>query len=298
MSTNSSIAAYKKYKALIEEHILDFIPEIDQRSKDLYDAMKYSLLTGGKRIRPVLVMAACDMFNLPENFVLPNACAIEYIHTYSLIHDDLPCMDDDDFRRGQPSCHKKFGEEYALLAGDGLLTLAFETALKGGEGIKPENKIKAVRTLAELAGIRGMVGGQVIDLQSEGTSPTIDKLHSIDRLKTGALIKASVLLGCYAANITDDKVISGAVEYAECIGLAFQIVDDILDITSDSETLGKPVGSDVKNDKITYVSLMGIDKAKQEVDALTLRAVNAISDFPENTDFLKDLALKLANRNK
>lgn len=287
-----------QYVEMINKALEDRLYPVSDGQDTVRDAMNYSLRNGGKRIRPILVLEFCRVLSGNVEAALDLACAVEMIHTYSLIHDDLPCMDDDDFRRGQPSCHKEFGEEYALLAGDGLLTLAFETALKGGEGIKPENKIKAVRTLAELAGIRGMVGGQVIDLQSEGTSPTIDKLHSIDRLKTGALIKASVLLGCYAANITDDKVISSAVEYAECIGLAFQIVDDILDITSDSETLGKPVGSDVKNDKITYVSLMGIDKAKQEVDALTLRAVNAISDFPENTDFLKDLALKLANRNK
>lgn len=262
------------------------------------EAMSYSLKNGGKRIRPLLVLEFCRVCGGNIEDALGFACAIEMIHTYSLIHDDLPCMDDDDFRRGKPSCHKQFGEEYALLAGDGLLTLAFETALSCGEGIDSNNKIKAVSMIANLAGISGMVGGQVLDLQSEGTEPTLERLKCIDRLKTGALIKASVLAGCYAANVNDNAILSAAEKYAECIGLAFQIVDDILDVTSDSETLGKPVGSDEKNDKITYVSLMGIENARQQIDALTKEAIDALSVFSGNTDFLKDFALKLANRNK
>jgi geranylgeranyl diphosphate synthase type II len=207
-------------------------------------------------------------------------------------------MDNDDFRRGKPSCHKQFGEEYALLAGDGLLTLAFETALSEDNDITFDNIIKAARLLANLAGVAGMVGGQVLDLQSEGSSPSLEKLCSIDRLKTGALIKAACLLGCYAANKTDESTLKSAEIYAECIGHAFQIVDDILDVTSDSETLGKPVGSDIKNDKITYVSFMGIDNAQKEVDRLTNEAINALSVFGEDTQFLKDFALKLSKRNK
>ena len=262
------------------------------------EAMRYSLENGGKRVRPVLTLEFCRVCGADIDNAIPFACAVEMIHTYSLIHDDLPCMDNDDYRRGKPSCHKKFGEEYALLAGDGLLTLAFETALDGQTSVTDANKVKAISVLARLAGVDGMVGGQVLDLQSEGTSPSLEKLQTIDRLKTGALIKSAVLLGCYAANVNDKKLLKSAEEYAACIGLAFQIVDDILDVTSDSETLGKPVGSDIKNEKITYVSLMGIDNAKAEVRALTDRAVKALDAFDGDTSFLKEFAVKLADRNK
>ncbi|MDO4848045.1 MAG: polyprenyl synthetase family protein [Clostridiaceae bacterium] len=262
------------------------------------DAMRYAVENGGKRIRPVLTLEFCRVCGGEIENALNFACALEMIHTYSLIHDDLPCMDNDDYRRGKPSCHKKFGEEYALLAGDGLLTLAFETALADGNSVSAENKVKASRLLARLAGVAGMVGGQVLDLQSEGTEASLKKLSGIDELKTGALIKAACLLGCYAAGKTDADTLAKAETYAECVGHAFQIVDDILDVTSDSETLGKPVGSDVKNDKITYVSLMGVENAQTEVDRLTEKAVGALVGFDENTDFLKELAYNLAHRKK
>ena len=262
------------------------------------DAMRYAVENGGKRIRPVLTLEFCRVCGGEIENALNFACALEMIHTYSLIHDDLPCMDNDDYRRGKPSCHKQFGEEYALLAGDGLLTLAFETALADGNSVSAENKVKASRLLARLAGVAGMVGGQVLDLQSEGTEASLEKLSGIDELKTGALIKAACLLGCYAADKTDSDTLAKAETYAECVGHAFQIVDDILDVTSDSETLGKPVGSDVKNDKITYVSLMGVENAQAEVDRLTEKAVGALVGFYENTDFLKELAYNLAHRKK
>lgn len=288
----------EKYIEIINNSLQKYVYKAENGQDYVVDAMSYSVTNGGKRIRPVLVLEFCRVCGGNVEDALPFACAVEMIHTYSLIHDDLPCMDNDDMRRGKPSCHKAFGEEYALLAGDGLLTLAFETALRDADGIFPENKIKAVRTLASLAGVSGMVGGQVLDLQSESTEPTLKKLQTIDALKTGALIKASVLLGCYAANETDDERIKGALKYAEKIGLAFQIVDDILDVTSDSATLGKPVGSDEKNEKITYVSLMGIDKSKQTVKELTDDAINALTVFGNDTDFLKNLALSLAGRKK
>lgn len=288
----------EKYIEIINNSLQKYVYKAENGQDYVVDAMSYSVTNGGKRIRPVLVLEFCRVCGGNVEDALPFACAVEMIHTYSLIHDDLPCMDNDDMRRGKPSCHKAFGEEYALLAGDGLLTLAFETALRDADGILPENKIKAVRTLASLAGVSGMVGGQVLDLQSESTEPTLKKLQTIDALKTGALIKASVLLGCYAANVTNDERIKGALKYAENIGLAFQIVDDILDVTSDSATLGKPVGSDEKNEKITYVSLMGIDKSKQTVKELTDDAIDALTVFGNDTDFLKNLALSLAGRKK
>lgn len=288
-----------EYVALVEKELSKRLYRVENGQDYVRDAMNYSLSNGGKRIRPILVLEFCRLCGGNIDDAMNFACAIEMIHTYSLIHDDLPCMDNDDFRRGKPSCHKAYGEEYALLAGDGLLTLAFETALLDGNGVLPENKIRAVRTLASLAGIGGMVGGQVLDLQAEKTAPDYDKIKTIDSLKTGALIKAAVLLGCFAANVTDEAKLAAAQKYAECIGFAFQIVDDILDVTSDTETLGKPVGSDIKNDKVTYVSLLGIEASKQTVEQLTNEALEALKAFDgEKSEFLKNFAISLADRKK
>ncbi len=288
-----------EYVALIEKELSKRLYRVENGQDYVRDAMNYSLSNGGKRIRPILVLEFCRLCGGNIDDAVNFACAIEMIHTYSLIHDDLPCMDNDDFRRGKPSCHKAYGEEYALLAGDGLLTLAFETALLDGNGVLPENKIRAVRTLASLAGIGGMVGGQVLDLQAEKTAPDYDKIKTIDSLKTGALIKAAVLLGCFAANVTDEAKLAAAQKYAECIGFAFQIVDDILDVTSDTETLGKPVGSDIKNEKVTYVSLLGIEASKQTVEQLTNEALEALKAFDgEKSEFLKNFAISLADRKK
>lgn len=288
-----------EYVALVEKELSKRLYKVENGQDYVRDAMNYSLSNGGKRIRPILVLEFCRLCGGNIDDAMNFACAIEMIHTYSLIHDDLPCMDNDDFRRGKPSCHKAYGEEYALLAGDGLLTLAFETALLDGNGVLPENKIRAVRTLASLAGIGGMVGGQVLDLQAEKTAPDYDKIKTIDSLKTGALIKAAVLLGCFAANVTDEAKLAAAQKYAECIGFAFQIVDDILDVTSDTETLGKPVGSDIKNEKVTYVSLLGIEASKQTVEQLTNEALEALKAFDgEKAEFLKNFAISLADRKK
>lgn len=286
-----------EYAELINAKLSELLYDVSDGQDYIREAMNYSLSNGGKRIRPILVLEFCRVCGGNIEDAINLACAVEMIHTYSLIHDDLPCMDNDDFRRGKPSCHKAYGEEYALLAGDGLLTLAFETALKS-KNIKAENLINAVRILAYFAGIAGMVGGQVLDLQSEKATPTLERLQSIDRLKTGALIKASVLLGCYAANETDNKKIAAAEKYADCIGMAFQIVDDILDVTSSSEMLGKPVGSDEKNSKMTYVSFMGIENSVKTVDELTAEAIASLENFDSDTQFIKDLALSLAKRKK
>ena len=293
----SRMYSQNEYIEIINEALLKRVYEVTDGQQLVTDAMRYSIENGGKRVRPILTLEFCRLCGADALEAIDFACAVEMIHTYSLIHDDLPCMDNDDYRRGKPSCHKKFGEEYALLAGDGLLTLAFETAAHTDKSIDSKSIVKAVEVLSNLAGIAGMVGGQVLDLQSEGTVPTLEKLQTIDRLKTGALIKAAVLLGCYAANETDQNKIAAAEKYAQCIGLAFQIQDDILDVTSDCETLGKPVGSDIKNDKITYVSLMGIENAKKEVDRLTDEAVKSLEAFNTDTCFLKEFALLLAKRN-
>ena len=289
MSTNSSIAAYKKYKALIEEHILDFIPEIDQRSKDLYDAMKYSLLTGGKRIRPVLVMAACDMFNLPENYVLPNACAIEYIHTYSLIHDDLPAMDNDDFRRGNPTCHKAFGEANAILAGDGLLSAAFETLSKDmllymDDEKLLKRKVRALFSLAKGCGVRGMVAGQVSDIESEDTQVSEDLLNYINYNKTAMLIRASVLSGGFLGGM-DDNTRQDLATYGENIGMAFQIVDDIADIKS-----GQDEG------KNTFPGVFGMERSVELARDYIEKAKAAIEKYYDHAEVYRYLAELLEDK--
>lgn len=287
----------EKYLEMINSALEEYVYDISDGQDIVRDAIKYSISNGGKRIRPMFTLEFCRVCGgNPEN-ALPFAAAVEMIHTYSLIHDDLPCMDDDDMRRGKPSCHKVFGEEYALLAGDGLLTLAFETMAKADK-VSGEALREAIIALSHFSGIGGMVGGQIIDLMSEKTQPTIDKLKTIDSLKTGALIKAACVLGCYASDNHDKQKIDAALTYAGGIGLAFQIVDDILDVTSDTVTLGKPVGSDEKNEKITYVKLLGIEKSSETVKLLTEEAVSSLSAFSEDTSFLSDFAHKLAVRKK
>lgn len=261
----------------------------------MLEAMAYSLSNGGKRIRPMLVLEFCRICGENPEKAIPFAVALEMIHTYSLIHDDLPCMDDDDMRRGKPSSHRVFGEANALLAGDGLLTLAFETALSA-KGMSDYQKAQAGLILAKAAGCAGMIAGQVMDLANEERQASLDEVAHTDKLKTGELIMAAASLGCIAAN-ADETKINAAREYCSNIGLAFQIVDDILDVTSSSEILGKPVGSDGVNGKSTYVSLLGLEKSKALADELTEKAKAALSVFGDEKEFLYLLADKLADRN-
>nr|WP_319487971.1 farnesyl diphosphate synthase [uncultured Caproiciproducens sp.] len=284
---------------MIDAKLAEYLPEEDFLQADLINAMRYSLLGGGKRIRPILVLEFCRICGGDEKTALPFACAVEMIHTYSLIHDDLPCMDDDDMRRGRPSNHKVFGEDTALLAGDALLTMAFETMLSD-EAVSlagTQRVAKAAGLLARAAGAYGMVGGQVIDLMSEGRSITLETLKQMDECKTGALILASAQMGCVLAG-ADDRQLEAVENYARAIGLAFQIVDDILDVTSDTQTLGKPVGSDNGNNKCTYVSLMGLQNAGKAAEELTSAAVEALKGFGEEAEYLIELAKKLAARKK
>lgn len=285
------------YLEMIETALAQYIYPVNDGQEIVTDAMRYSIQNGGKRIRPMLTLEFCRVCGGDPKAALPFACAVEMIHTYSLIHDDLPCMDDDDLRRGKLSCHKQFGENYALLAGDGLLTLAFETLTKATD-VAPSDIVRAVRVLSDLAGVNGMIGGQVIDLLSEEKQVDYDTLHCIDKLKTGALIKSAALLGCIAAGVQDEAILTAAKTYAENIGLAFQVVDDILDVTSDTATLGKPVGSDEKNAKSTFVSLLGLEACKTLADKLTKDAVQALSALPNDTAFLEALANQLAVRKK
>lgn len=258
-------------------------------------AMRYSVRNGGKRIRPVLVLEFCKVCGGDEDKALAFACALEMIHTYSLIHDDLPCMDDDDYRRGKPSCHVAFGEANALLAGDGLLTLAFETAVRSA--LSPEQIVKGISALAKAAGVLGMIGGQVMDLENEGKKVGVDVLEKTDHLKTGELIRVACVLGCIAANADEEKI-RAAEKYAAGIGLAFQIVDDILDVVGDEKALGKPIGSDKENEKSTYVSALGLEESRKKVSALTADAKEALSAFDGDTSFLCSFADEMEKRNK
>lgn len=269
------------------------IPYDDVDFSRVKDAMLYSLQIGGKRIRPVLMTEFYALCGGKVNGVYNFAIALEMIHTYSLIHDDLPCMDNDDFRRGKPSCHKAFDEATAVLAGDGLLTEAFALASRA-EGIPAENIVKAINVLAECAGVSGMIGGQIIDIQNEGKTLSIEKLQKLYSLKTGALIKAAAKIGCILAG-KEDKC-EYAERYAENIGLAFQIVDDILDFCGDEALLGKPIGSDEKNNKCTYVTLCGIQESRNVVEKLTLEAKICVDKIGTNGRFLRDMADYLAIR--
>ncbi len=262
----------------------------------MLEAMRYSVENGGKRIRPMLTLEFCRMCGGSVEAALPLACAIEFIHTYSLIHDDLPCMDDDDMRRGKPSSHIKFGEANALLAGDSLLTFAFQSAGEA-EDIPAYAVAKAVSLLARASGCAGMIAGQVQDLENENKTVAADDLRSVDILKTGELIRCACQLGCIAAG-ADDMKLEAARVYAENLGIAFQIVDDILDVTSDEATLGKPVGSDAENCKNTYVSLLGLEEAKKIAAELTRKAIDALGVFGDESEFLVSLSKKLLSRNK
>ncbi len=285
-----------KYRELIDEAIEKSITECRFGEPIVHEAMKYSLSIGGKRIRPVLVLEFCRICSGDIKTAIPFAVAIEMIHTYSLIHDDLPCMDDDDMRRGMPSCHIKYGEEYALLAGDALLTAAFGAIAKSEIAEKkPEIAIKAIKALSEFAGADGMIGGQVVDLMNENRKASIETLETMDSLKTGALIRCAAYMGALCGGADEEKLLSADI-YADKIGHAFQIVDDILDVIGDEKSLGKPIGSDKETGKSTYVSILGLEKSKEYAEQLTHQAVNALEVFGDEGDFLKELAFSLIRR--
>lgn len=274
------------------------VPEVPQKS--VYTAMQYSLLAGGKRVRPVLTLAVADMLGADHNAALEVGCALECIHTYSLIHDDLPCMDDDALRRGKPTCHMMFGEATALLAGDGLLNLAAEllTAPSLSEHLMPAALLRTIHLIFSSTGCRGMIGGQVMDLESEEQPEvTLDALTEMHNCKTGALIQAAALAGAYLTG--DDPSapeISKIGIFSSKLGLAFQIKDDILDCTGDVQTLGKQTGSDVRNQKNTFVTALGMDGAAAYLKQLTDEAVSALEIFDTRAAFLTALAGYLLER--
>ncbi|MFA9380644.1 MAG: polyprenyl synthetase family protein [Acetanaerobacterium sp.] len=287
------------YAAMVNAALSDYLDDTGLPQQEVVDAMRYSLLCGGKRVRAILLLEFSRMCGGRVQDALPFACAVEMLHCYSLIHDDLPCMDDDDLRRGRPSCHIQFGEATALLAGDALLTLAFEVMLENAASsdVSARNTLRAAGVLARASGYHGMVGGQVIDLVNENTQPDAETLTLIHEMKTSALIRAAAAMGCIVAD-ADEALIAAADGYAKKIGLSFQIVDDILDIIGTSEELGKPAGSDNKNRKNTFATLYGVEKAKIIAGDLGREALQFLSAFPHEDEFIHLFTGLLTQRKK
>ncbi len=281
---------------LIDKSLHEYVYKKENAQKIVYEAMEYSLFAGGKRLRPVLMTEFCRICGGDMDEVMPFACAMEMIHTYSLIHDDLPAMDNDDLRRGMPTSHIKFGEANAILSGDALLNCAFETA-SSYSGKYTDRALNAIHMLSLSSGSEGMIGGQIIDLQSEGKQITIDELKNLHILKTGAIIRSACTIGALMGG-ADEEYIQAADEFAVNLGTAFQIRDDILDVIGDEEELGKPIGSDAEQNKNTYVSILGIEKSEELVKEYSEKAEKALEIFGDKADFLKQLTDYLINRTK
>lgn len=282
----------EKAKCLVENELARLVPE--EGISDINEAVRYSLLAGGKRVRPLLLMAAAEAMGQKGEKFLPVACGLEMIHTYSLVHDDLPAMDDDDYRRGRLTNHKVYGEAKAILAGDALLTKAFAVMLEQ-QDVDAAILVKTVRDIAVWAGDEGMVGGQVIDLEAETNIISMDMLKQMHMAKTGALFKAAVISGGRLAG-ADEKQLAAFEAYAENFGLAFQITDDILDVTGDAEQMGKTPGSDERKQKFTYVSAYGLEKAQAMAQGHVDEAIRRISIFGEQAVYLKVLVEMLIAR--
>jgi len=273
-----------------------YLPQEAVLQKNVIEAMRYSVKAGGKRLRPTLAIAVSRLLGGKDEEILPFAAAIEMIHTYSLIHDDLPCMDNDDLRRGKPTNHKVYGEAMALLAGDGLLNKAFEVMTSGA--LLSSNKENALRTMEYIgraSSDHGMIGGQVIDMENESKDIPVEVLQKMHELKTGALICAAVMAPAYLYSAEEVKK-QALLQYAQSIGLAFQVKDDILDVEGNEKLLGKKIGSDNINGKTTYITIYGLDKSKEILDDLTKKAISALDIFGEKASFLKELAIYLLKR--
>ena len=286
----------KQAVAETEAIVYSYLPAEEGHQKTIFEAMNYSMQAGGKRLRPLLMYEVYKMFGGNGKEIEPFMAAIEMIHTSSLIHDDLPCMDNDELRRGKPTTWKVYGYDMAVLAGDALMIFAFETSAKAlALGADAATVVKAMGILAQKTGIYGMIGGQTVDVELTGKPVPREKLDFIYRLKTGALLEASMMIGAVLAGATDEQV-KTVESIAASVGLAFQIQDDILDVTSTAEVLGKPVLSDEKNSKTTYVTLEGLEKAKTDVKAISDRAREELAGLPGEKEFLSQLIEMLVNR--
>lgn len=285
------------YRKRVDHALLQHLPAKEQTGTTLEAAMHYATLNGGKRVRPVLVYATGKAFNADPDILDVPACAIEYMHAYSLVHDDLPSMDDDDLRRGNPTCHIKYGEATAILAGDALQALAFTilaTSLK--DRLDATTIIEMMDELGRASGIDGMAAGQAIDLQAVGQTLDLQQLEAMHRCKTGALIRASVILGATCANVTDSAILANLRTYGDAIGLSFQIVDDILDVVGDTEVLGKTQGADIALNKPTFPSIMGLNGARNHANQQRDRALDALDGYGQEFDELRDLASYIVSR--
>ena len=288
----------KEYQAKLDSRFDILLSENGQLYDEVIIACRYAVLNGGKRIRPTLLLEFYKLCGREDDCAYNFACALEMIHSYSLVHDDLPCMDNDDMRRGKPSCHKAFGEDIALLAGDTLLTEAFFIA--SNANVSADKVLKAISFLSSNAGLHGMIGGQVLDLSFEKNEPDAMALSDMYMRKTSALLIAAASIGCIAAGADSEENLKSAAKYGYNLGLAFQIIDDILDVTADEKKLGKPVGSDEKNNKTTFVSIYGLDQAfaiAAQLSNAALDALDEISDNREKTEVLYELTNYLLDRN-
>lgn len=297
MSGELYSARLQRHLALFEKALPAYLPPVGGWQSVAAEAMEYACKGGGKRIRPVLLLEFCTLCGGDAQAAMPFAAAVEMIHTYSLVHDDLPCMDDSPMRRGRPSTHAVYGETMALLAGDGLLNRAFEVMLdaRNTAAFPAERALSAASALADAAGIHGMVGGQVLDLQSEGKAIDLDTLELLQRGKTAALLTAACVMGARLAGADAERE-EAARLYGENIGLSFQIVDDILNVTATAEELGKPVGNDAEHQKATYVSLLGLEEARRLAASRTQTAIDALAPFGAQADTLRQLAQALLER--
>jgi len=291
---------FEDLKDFVDEHIADFLPDIDHKSITLYDSMKYSIEAGGKRIRPVLLLASCHFCGGRVEEALPYACAVEYIHTYTLIHDDLPCMDDDDLRRGLPTNHKVYGDAIATLAGDGLQSAAYEIMSQDmlmyfDDPDQLKKRVGAAYEITKGAGCRGVIGGQVADIETRPDNCSSEMLDFIHINKTAALIIASVRAGARLGD-PDETKLNALTSYAENLGLAFQIADDILDVTGKVEEMGKNSGMDRAHDKVTFTSIHGLEESRNKLSQLTDNAVDALSSYYDNAELFTKLAVELAER--
>lgn len=291
---------YNEYKSRVESGLLSILPEPEKYASTIYEAMKYSIMNGGKRLRPCLLLASCDFAGGDTEEALPYACAVEYIHGYSLIHDDLPAMDNDDLRRGKPTNHKVFGEAMAILAGDGLLSSACEVMSREllshlGDGEALSRHAAAQYEIISAAGVHGMIAGQVADVENEFKDCDIELVDFIDRNKTGALLKAPIRAGLRLAG-ADEKLLVDFSEFADCLGKAFQISDDILDFTSTPEELGKSPGKDEEQGKCNYVLVAGMDAAVEKLHELTEHAVSVLEPYGGGAEFFCELARRLEVR--
>ena len=302
MNIREELATRAKH---VEDVLETYLPKEEQLQKTIFEAMNYSLLAGGKRIRPILMEEAYKMFsqvnNIDNQAINAFMSAMEMIHTYSLVHDDLPAMDNDEYRRGKKTTHAVYGETMGILAGDALLNYAFETAAEAfsDENVNP-SYLRAYQVLAKKAGAYGMIGGQVVDIETEGMTAdqvTIERLEYIHLLKTAALLESSLMIGAIlgGAKAEDVEIME---QIGRKVGVAFQIQDDVLDVTSSMEVLGKPIGSDEKNNKVTYVTLVGLEKAQEAVERLSNEALELVEQLPVQSEFLKETILYLIHREK